>query len=158
LKEFDAFTGKSLEQKVKELADREEIRELISRYAHRVAHREGLSALFTDDGAYINHNPNDPREIRGREKLAAFFDNLPPERRTADPLPMIHNVAIEISGDEAIGICSNELRISENGKSMIASGYYEDRYRRVNGHWKFALREVTWFHWVPLQEGWAKPK
>jgi hypothetical protein len=154
MKELKAFAGKTVEQKVQELSDREEIRELISRYAHRVAHREVISDMFTVDGIYINKKDN--MQVRGRKELAAFFDNLSPERRRADPLPMIHNVTLEISGDEAVGICSNELRMSENGKSIIASGYYKDQFRRENGHWKFASREVTWFHWVHLQEGWAK--
>src|SRR5580658_6022941 len=44
---FTAFDGKSLEQKVQELADREEIRELISRYAHCVAHGVSVANMFT---------------------------------------------------------------------------------------------------------------
>jgi hypothetical protein len=69
---------------------------------------------------------------------------------------MIHNHVISISGDEAIGVCSNELRMTENGRSMIGSGYYQDSYRRENGRWKFVLRDMTFIHWVPIQEGWAR--
>lgn len=163
MKEFTAFQNKTLEQKVQELADREEIRELIARHAHRVAHGESFADLFTEDGVYINRYPNNPvHELRGRKAIAAAFDSTPghiaPGRSAgmSDALPMIHNIAIEISGDEATGICSNELRITEHGKSIIASGYYQDRYRRENGRWKFALRDITFFHWVSLQEGWAK--
>ena len=74
-----------------------------------------------------------------------------------ESLPMIHNYILSIDGDEATGTCSNELRIVENGKSMIASGVYQDRLRRENGRWRFAKREITFFHWAPIQEGWAKP-
>jgi hypothetical protein len=49
------------------------------------------------------------------------------------------------------------LRIPERGKSIIASGYYEDRYRRVDGTWHFVRRDTTFLHWVPIQEGWARP-
>lgn len=153
MKEFDAFQNKTLEQKVQELADREEIRELIATYAHRVAHGVPFDDLFTEDGAYINSRS----AIRGRKNIEKFFADG--RARQTDPaLPMIHNYIIRIKGDEATGICSNELRLTENGKSIIASGYYEDRYRRVDGHWRFAQRKITWFHWVPLQEGWAKPR
>ena len=72
-------------------------------------------------------------------------------------MPMIHNHLISIQGDEGTGINSNELRISEDGNSIIASGFYEDRYRRVNGRWRFVVRKITFFHWVPIQQGWARP-
>ena len=43
----------------------------------------------------------------------------------------------------------------ENGESVISSGYYDDGYRRVNGRWMFSKRDVKFFHWVKLKEGWA---
>jgi hypothetical protein len=153
-----SFRDKTLEQKVQELADREEIRELISAYAHRVAHGQSISDLFTEDGAWtIRRSPDGPiTEVSGMAELKARFDH-PEKTSPENPMPMIHNYLIAIEGDEASGMNSNELRISENGKSIIASGYYEDRYRRVNGRWKFARRDTTFFHWVPIQTGWAKP-
>ena len=69
---------------------------------------------------------------------------------------MIHNALLEIAGDEAHGLCSNEVRATQNGQSIIGSGYYEDRFRREGGEWKFSLRDSTFFHWVRLQEGWAE--
>jgi hypothetical protein len=152
---FSAFDNKTLEQRIQELADRDEIRELTARYAHSVAHRTSVADLFTDDGAFIIRMPGQPvHESRGREQLVKEYAKL---EVSADPaLPMIHNHVIAISGDEGQGICSVEIRVADNGKSMIASGYYEDSFRRENGHWKFVVRDVTIFHWVPIQEGWAK--
>jgi hypothetical protein len=153
-KEFSAFRNKTLEQKVQELADREEIRELIARYAHRVARGESNAELFTDDGVFITRIPGRPVQSLGREKIAKLYKEA--SARPDHPLPMIHNYLISISDNEATGLCSNELRITEDGRSIIASGYYEDRYRRENGRWKFAMRDATFFHWVPIQDGWAK--
>jgi hypothetical protein len=155
--DLDPFRNKTLEQKVQELVDREEIRELISTYAHRVAHGVSLVDLFTEDGVWtIRRAPDGPiEEVSGLETLKEHFQDRP--REAEHPLPMIHNYIISIHGDEAAGINSNELRISENGESIIASGYYEDRYRRVNGRWKFARRDTTFFHWAPVQQGWATP-
>lgn len=44
--------AKSLEQKVQELADREEIKELTAKYCWHVQHSEGesIARLFTEDG------------------------------------------------------------------------------------------------------------
>ena len=117
---------------------------------------DAYADLFTDDGVYINRrSPNGPvSEARGRKALEARFGQM---SGPGNAMPMIHNYLISIHGDEATGICSNELRITEDGKSMIASGYYQDKLRRENGRWKFVVRDVTFFHWVPIQEGWAKP-
>jgi hypothetical protein len=153
-RQFSAFQNKTLEQKIQELTDREEIRELISRYAHCVAHGVSVAEMFTDDGAFIVRIPGRPaQERRGREQLVKNFANL--EVSSDHPLPMIHNYLLSISGDGANGMCSNELRITENGQSIIASGYYQDKLRRENGRWKFVVRDATFIHWVPIQQGWA---
>ena len=146
---------KTLEQQVQELADREEIKELTARYAHGVARGEGakVAELFTDDGVFINRLPDQPpTEVRGRAALQKFYATI--KRNTA--LPCIHNHLITLAGDEASGTCSIEVRITTKQQSMIGSGYYEDRFRRENGHWKFAERHCTFFHFVPLLQGWAE--
>jgi len=134
---FRAFQNQRVGKKDQELIDREEIRELIARYAHRIAQGISVADMFTDDGVFIVRFPGRPViAVNGREKLDETYsvDNAISDH----PLPMIHNVLIEISGSEAIGVCSNELRLTENGKSMIGSGYYQDRFRRENGRWKFS--------------------
>lgn len=157
MQNLDSFSGKTLEQKVQELADREEIRDLIATYAHRVAHGESIADLFTDDGVWtIRRLPDDKVEVvSGMKQLMEHFAKRPPEDE--HPMPMIHNFLIKLDGDNGQGLNSNELRISVNGESIIASGYYEDVYRRVNGRWRFARRDTTFFHWVPIQQGWARP-
>jgi hypothetical protein len=150
-----SFRGKSVEATIRELADREEIRDLVATYAHRMAHGPAAADLFTDDGAYINRGTpgSPPKEVRGRAALGEHFcDRTDWVDR---PLPMIHNHLISIHGNNASGICSVELRLAAKGVSIIASGYYKDRYRREDGRWKFAERDCTFFHWVPLQQGWA---
>ncbi|MCB2060074.1 MAG: nuclear transport factor 2 family protein [Novosphingobium sp.] len=149
------FAGKAPEEMIRELADREEIRELIAIYAHRAALGIPISGLFTNDGAFIIHVPGHPvTEARGREALDAAYRDVAAKPRAQ--LPMIHNVALEIDGDEARGVCSIELRGSQGGQNLIASGYYEDSYRREDGRWKFVTREVFFFHFTTLEEGWAK--
>ena len=147
---------KTLEQQVQELTDREEIKELTAQYAHGVARGEGakVAALFTDDGVFTNrfNSTDPPTRVQGREALDKFYTNI--KRNTA--LPCIHNHLITIDGDQATGTCSIEVRITLKNQSMIGSGYYEDRFRRENGRWKFAERHCTFFHFVPLQQGWVE--
>ena len=152
---INGFAGKSAEGRQQELVDREELRELTAIYAHRAA-QGGVSIddLFTDDGAMIFHYPGQPAvEARGRAALDEMFKGL--ADATNRPLAMIHNNLVRIDGDEAEGICSIELRMILDGKSMIGSGYYKDRMRRVDGTWKFVVRDMNFIHWVPIQKGWA---
>ena len=142
---IDDFQGMSLEQRIQILTDREEIRDLIATYAHRAAHRQSMADLFTDDGAFINRpDPNTPvMEVRGRAALDKFFNGLGGQPQ--QPLPMIHNFLISVKGDEARGLSSIEVRILNNGKVVDGSGYYQDRFRREDGHWKFVERDCTFF-------------
>ena len=152
--EFHAFDGKSADQKIQEAADREEIRELVSRYALGIARGAQVGHLFTEDGLFIQRIPGlPPEQYQGKAALLPMYQNV---ADTVRPLPMIHNHIIDIDGDTARGQCSIELRMTHDGKSMIASGYYDDEYRRVDGRWRFAKRDATIFHLCTLQDGWAK--
>lgn len=143
-----ALGAKGPEALLRELADREEIRDLTALYAHRVAHGLANADLFTDDGAYIHQRSPDepPHAVRGRAALDAHYVARPEMAGVATP--MIHNHLIEVDGDEARAICSIELRIAA-GEGIFASGYYQDRLRREGGRWKFVERAVTFFRWGP---------
>lgn len=155
LQEFSAFHHKTPDPNIQEIMDREEIRELLSRYAHQTARGMDVSTLYTDDGVFIVRIPGRPaQETRGREALSSLYGTM--TTMDSPPKPQIHNCLLVISGDEATGICSNEVRLVENGQSIIGSGYYEDTFRRLNGRWKFVIRSATFFHWVPMQQGWAQ--
>jgi SnoaL-like domain len=152
--EFTAFEGKSSEQRLQELMDREELRELIACYAHRVAQGVSVASLFTHDGLYIVRRPGRPPvEKRGRAQLDENFAQL--DGNGGQMMPMLHNFLLQIRGDEAAGLCSNELRMTESAQSIIGGGYYRDSFRRERGRWRFTVRDMTFFHWVPIQQGWA---
>ena len=110
---------KTLEQRLQEVEDREEIKELTAKYAHWVACGEGAKVkdLFTDDGRFINEvigeKPN--IEVRGRKQLDEFYPGL----KRGMALPCIHNHIIELDGDNAKGTCTIEVRITRDGQSII---------------------------------------
>jgi hypothetical protein len=153
----DEFRGKSLEQQVQLLVDREEIRDLIAIYAHRAANRQSMADLFTDDGAFINRPTGNtaPQVVRGRPELDAFFNSLGTQPQ--QPLPMLHNFLISVEGDEARALSSIEVRILHDGHIMDGSGYYRDRFRRVDGRWKFVERDCTFLAMIPQANPAAKP-
>jgi hypothetical protein len=152
---IDGFKNKTLAQRVQELIDREEYRELTATYALRVAHGVSTADLFTDDGIFTVETPGRALTISGGTRAALDKNMGQTAVMPAKPLPQIHNYLIKVDGDHAQAICSNELRRTENGKSMIGSGWYSDVLRRENGRWRFVRRDMRFRHYVPLEQGWA---
>lgn len=138
-----------IERTVRELADRDAIRDLARRYAHCIwqGDLDGAIDLFTEDGEM----DMDGRAIKGHQALSATY-----KAALAGTFhPFIHNHLVELDGDRATGTCYLDLRAILNGKSMIGSGCYRDRYARIDGEWKFAARKLTMSYFVPVQDGWA---
>ena len=146
------MSSDDLETIVRELADKEAIRELTHRYVHHVWNQDPVAtvALFAADGE-MDTSLEAP--IRGRPALLEAFTRL---IEGADLQPYVHNHMIEIDGDRATGTCYIDLRSVQDGKSMMGSGYYTDRYVRIEGEWKFRSRALTLRHFVPLDVGWAQ--
>ena len=149
--------SKSLEQRIQELEDRDQIKELTARYCWHVAHGEGgaVAALFADDGV-LEVSDGSFMPVKGREALLKFYRASVNQPELA--IPFIQNHIIEVKGEEAEGTCGIEARFTRNGESVTAAGYYEDRYRREGGKWRFAQRRITFYHVVPLKRGWAESK
>ena len=144
---FDGFRSDDPAAVLRELADREEIRELTARYAFLVANRRPAVDLFTEDGGFVFRKPDgEVGEARGRQELDQVFADI--LRAPNHNLPTVHNHLISIDGDHATGVCWIELhahKVEENGDigDRRGSGYYEDIFRRENGRWKFVLRDST---------------
>ncbi len=126
-----------------ELAAREEIRELVARYAH---HADGgrfdeLVALFAETGLL---------EIDGREPLRgrqAILDFLADTRSSARESPAarsirhhVSSLRIDVSGVESATGSSYFLVVTEEGPDHW--GRYRDRYALSGGSWLFAVRQV----------------
>ncbi|HEU4428528.1 MAG TPA: nuclear transport factor 2 family protein, partial [Myxococcota bacterium] len=124
----------SLAQSVRDLLDREEIRELTARYAHGVALGDGtaVASLFTDDAVFSTEGGDEmqlPNVLRGRDAITKFYAGL----RPGAALPCVHNHVIQLDGERATGSCTLEVRIALGGHSLSGAGYYEDAYRREGG-------------------------
>ena len=139
---------------LQELADREAIRDLACRYAHHVWQKQAAAAalLFTEDGEM---DTGEPPVLRGRAALREAYERVLSDGHFQ---PFVSNHVISLAGDEASGTCYLDLRTITDDRSMIGSGYYEDRYRRVGEEWKFRSRKLHMSWLVPLDEGWAHPK
>ena len=139
------------EETLKRLADLEEIRDLPRRYAHSVWQKdtEAAVALFAADGTM---DAGDGKPIGGHEALREGYERM---LAAGELQPFVHNHVIELNGDEASGTVYLDLRATMGGTAMIGSGYYDDRYVREQGRWRFKSRVLTLRFFVPLDEGWA---
>lgn len=145
------MTDEELVRTVKELADKEAIRDLARRYAHFVWHHDApsMTNLFAEDGQ-MDTSLEPP--IVGRAALGAAFQRL---IGNTDFQPFVHNHVVELAGDQASGTCYVDLRAIQDGKSMIGSGFYSDRYVRQGDQWKFQSRSLELRFFVPLEDGWV---
>ncbi len=143
----------SLEKIIQRLADLEAIRDLARRYAHFVWQEQPLAAveLFAVDGVM---DMGEDGAIEGRDNLRAVYS----QKVGGDMMlhPFVHNHVIELDGDEASGTCYLDLRCTRDGESLMGSGYYDDRYVREHGEWKFKSRKLTMCYLVPPTEGWKQ--
>ena len=145
---------RSTDALLQEMIDREAIRDLASRYAHLVWQKDvpAILDLFTEDGEV---DTGDRPAIRGRDALRQAYQGM----LAGDEFqPFIHNHVVELDGDRATGTCYLDLRASIGGRSMTGAGYYQDRYVKVGGEWKFRSRKLTMIYLVPAGHGWAEPK
>lgn len=138
--------GKSTDEVVRELADREAIRDLANRYADCVWRRDaaGVVALFAEDGVM---DTGDRPPLVGREAIARVYESIAtgPELQ-----PFVHNHVIELNGDRATGRCYLDLRSTLEAGRMIGSGSYDDEYVRVAGEWKIRSRKLHLRFLVPF--------
>lgn len=133
---------------MRELVDRDAIRELAIRYAHHAWRKEVAAVvdLFADDGAFETAALP---PIRGRQALLHAYGRMFEEDEF---YPFVHNHVIDLEDDVATGTCYIDLRAVIRGERLSAWGFYDDDYVRVDGTWKFARRRVNMGTYVKLGE------
>lgn len=128
------------DQALRELLDREAIRDLPLRYCDCVWRDDvsGIVDLFTEDGAFIIKMPGGQESAaKGSEDLQKFYSG----GLDMKPRPYIHNHVIDLAGAErATGRCYLDLRSAKNDMNWLGAGFYQDEYRKVGDRWKFASR------------------
>ena len=138
-----------LERRLDAIESRLACTDLIHAYARfiRSDRPEGVAALFAPDGTFEGRNGHpDSAEFsvmfrdEGREAVNA---HMMPMKGNAHPVPLIHNLTIDVDGDTATGNCVMEAQIYGHDTKVI--GEYNDSFRRIDGKWYFASRVYTVF-------------
>ena len=126
-----------------ELTAREEIRELVARYAHFAdsGRFDEMVALFAEDGVL---EIVDREELHGRQAIHDFLVATATRfRESPAPRSIRHHVTslrIEVSAPGEATSASYFLVVGEHGPDHW--GRYRDRYAHRDGRWLFARRQV----------------
>ncbi len=140
---------KSLEQRLDEAESRTAIAELIHAYARfiRRDQPDQVHTLFASGGTFeVRDGHPDSGEFTVRSHYASpqeIHDHLAPNKGKSHPVPLIHNLIIELDGDTASANCVMEAQIYGTTHRVI--GEYHDSFCRVDGNWRFAARIYTIF-------------
>lgn len=141
-----------VEDRLRRLEDREEIRELLYRYGYRLDDRdwEGWGELFTGDatGDFEGWGTAEGRDeiaAFGREVVGGNFDYS---------AHVTHQPLVSVDGDEASGSRYLDVYyVLTDGTAAWRQGRYEDEFRRVDGEWKFSSVSNTFL----LRREWRPP-
>jgi hypothetical protein len=134
---------KTLEELVRDLVDREAIRDLPALYCECLWRKdvEGLLGLFVDDAVFVIKGIEVNAASRGLAAIRKMH-----ERAFAETTPrlFVHNQIVNLRGaDRASGRCYVEVRNLKVTLEWIGVGYFEDEYVKQGDQWKFAARHHT---------------
>jgi hypothetical protein len=130
------------------MSDYDEIRNLIARYALYADdwQFEKQATLFMPDGVLIEGGRELAMHSTNITLAKSYVQAMLEEPQPSGFKHLQCNSAIDIDGDHATALSDLlSLRLSSEKGWSIGSGRYADVFVRVNGHWLFKSRTVTFY-------------
>jgi uncharacterized protein (TIGR02246 family) len=144
----------TLEDRIQALEDREAIRELVANYCRGVDGRDEdlFLSVFHDDARYNIGGAFGNAD--GRDEIQAMLHGL-----WATFTEMHHwatNVVIQLDGDTARAWVNADVSGTDNkGRALMFAASYQDRLTRVDGTWRFAVRDIDLHYMTPVLQPWS---
>ena len=135
-----------LERTVQDLADRQQIADVLYRYASTIDYKDyaTMRTLFTDDavGKYGDADP-----IHGADNIIAWIDSATQDRAWQHHKLTVYH--IDIDGDQAKTLTyhtSHQTTVDDPDTVIVIVARYKDSLRRDNGTWRIfdKYMEVGW--------------
>jgi len=121
------------------LADKWEIQELVAQYAYAIDHRQAQdwAELFTEDGQFISAGT---LRARGREELIEYVKRA--EQTGNQIRHWTCNMLVEGDSERArLRLYVMAIDVSQTIRPYLM-GEYDDRVVKLQGRWKFEVRNV----------------
>ncbi|MGO9452761.1 MAG: nuclear transport factor 2 family protein [Candidatus Binataceae bacterium] len=134
---------KTTDELVRELVDREAIRDLPVLYCDCLRRKDvdGLLALFTDDATFVMKGIEVEAVSRGSAEIRRMHQKAVAK---TNPQLFVHTQIVNLLGaDRATGRCAVEVRNVTVTLEWLGLGYFEDEYAKVGDQWKFTSRYHT---------------
>ena len=143
----------TLEQRLARLEDHEAIRALDARYCRALddGDWDNLVDLFTDDGEFVGLS-----RATGHTSLRRFFGGLARNGLTAY-WHHVTNLEITLDATDPDRAQATSLLWQpcvQDGVAHIAAGRYTDDLERIDGHWRYRSKRVSFDYFMPLADGW----
>lgn len=139
----------SLEYRVARIEARDAVADLVHAYARAVRREayEDILDLFVDGGTFeVRSGQPDRAEFKVRQRFEspqALVAFLMEGKGRPHPVPLIHNLMVEVRGEVA---SANAMMVASiTGTDKVVTGEYHDSFVRENGEWRFAARIYTVF-------------
>ena len=144
-----------LERQVRDLGAREDIRQILSRYAQAVdeKRRNDLAEIFAPE-AVLAVTPWDI-VAEGREAILNFFDTY--WDRFRNPRRYYTNESIILNSDGAEASMYWQLFQERSGESIVGWGTYRWEFRLEGTKWLITRQAVHILVMTRLDIGWATP-
>lgn len=139
----------SLEQRLNAAESRAAIADLVHAYARHIRRDEPelVHLLFAPEGSFeVRDGQPDSADFTVRTHLASparILAYMAPNKGKPHPVPLIHNLMIELDGDTATASSVMEAQVYGTTHKII--GEYRDSFVRVAGKWLFSARVYTIF-------------
>jgi len=139
----------SIEERLDIVESKLAIADLVYDYARAIRHNanEDIEGLFAPDAFFEvrGGHPSKPEyEVQNRYNSAKEIGEFMMQGKGhPHPVPLVHNLMIEVDGDRASGLCAMEGQVYGSEHTII--GEYRDAFVRLDGKWKFASRVYTMY-------------
>lgn len=148
-----------LEEEIRLLSSREEIKELKSKFCRDVDEQnyENLQTLFSEDALiiYSHLNHADYGEYQGPEGIRDFVESMVDEI-VGFRVHMIHNPILSVNGDQAEGRWYFEVPVvfKDTNTPGWVQGTYHDEFRRNEEGWRISRLEGRFNYIAQYKDGW----
>ncbi len=137
----------SMAERLDRLESREAIADLVHGYARFMRERKAddVKTLFAPRSFFElrEGHPGETGTVRDRHEGPEDIVEHLLRVDGPQPIPLIHNLSIQVTGDTGSSNCVMEGRFY--GVEMRVFGEYDDTYQRIGDRWYFASRTYLIF-------------